>query len=152
MTENQIEDCRQIIVQYLNDEIPRLEYIGEGSDWVDLRAAEEVELQKGEFRMIPLGVAMKLPAGYEAHIVPRSSAFKNYGIIQVNHMGVIDESYCGPNDWWRMPVYASRDTRIGKYERICQFRIMRHQPRLIFKEVEKLSGADRGGFGSTGVE
>ncbi len=95
---------KQIKIQYLNDEIKRLEYIDGKSDWIDLRAAQEVTLKKGEFGLIPLGVAMQLPKGYEAHVVPRSSTYKNFGIIQTNHMGVIDESYAGPNDWWYMPV------------------------------------------------
>lgn len=140
-----------IRIQYLNDEIERLRYIDGKSDWIDLRAAEDVELKAGEFKLIHLGIAMQLPEGYEAHIVPRSSTFKNFGIIQTNHMGVIDESYCGPNDWWRMPVYAIRDTKIQKNERICQFRIMKHQPVIQFEEGT-LDGSDRGGFGSTGTK
>ena len=95
-------------------------------------------MKAGEFRLIPLGVGMKLPKGYEAHIVPRSSTFKNFGIIQTNHMGVIDESYCGPNDWFFMPAYALRDTVIHKNDRICQFRIQKHQPEIVFEEVERL--------------
>lgn len=140
----------KIKIQYLNDEIERLCYIDGKSDWIDLRAAETVSLKEGEFALIPLGVAMQLPAGFEAHIVPRSSTFKNFGIIQTNHMGVIDESYAGPNDWWYMPVYALRDTVIQKNDRICQFRIMEHQPQIEFEEAS-LSGEDRGGFGSTGT-
>ena len=139
----------KIKIQYLNDQVERLRYIDGKSDWIDLRAAEEVTLKKGEFALIHLGVAMKLPEGYVAHIVPRSSTFKNFGLIQTNHMGVIDESYCGPNDWWRMPVYALRDTKIHVNDRICQFRLMRHQPEICFEE-EALTGEDRGGFGSTG--
>ncbi len=138
-----------IKIQYLNDEVERLRYIDGKSDWIDLRAAEDVELKAGEFRLIHLGVAMQLPEGYEAHIVPRSSTFKNFGVIQTNHMGVIDETYCGANDWWRMPVYAVRDTKICRNDRISQFRIMKHQPQITFEEG-KLTGEDRGGFGSTG--
>ncbi len=100
--------------------------------------------------MIPLGVAMELPAGYEAHVVPRSSTFKNFGIIQTNHQGVIDASYCGDHDQWFMPVYAVRDTEIHVNDRICQFRIMENQPRITFDEVAHLDHADRGGHGSTG--
>jgi dUTP pyrophosphatase len=140
-----------IRIQYLNDQIERLRYIGGKSDWIDLRSAEDVSLKQGEFHLIPLGVAMKLPEGYEAHIVPRSSTYKNFGIIQTNHMGVIDESYCGPNDWWFMPVIAMRDTVIHFNDRICQFRLMRHQPEIHFEEGI-LSGEDRGGFGSTGKQ
>ena len=139
-----------IKIQYLNDGIKRLEYIGGKSDWIDLRSAEHVIMKKGEFHLISLGVAMQLPKGYEAHIVPRSSTYKNFGIIQVNHMGVVDESYSGPNDWWYMPAYALRDTEIQVNDRICQFRIMEHQPQLVFEEQERLDAPDRGGIGSTG--
>lgn len=140
-----------IIIKYLNDEIERLRYIDGKSDWIDLRAAEDTELKKREFKLINLGVAMKLPKGYEAHIVPRSSTYKNFGIIQANHMGIIDESYCGDNDFWRFPAIAMRDTIIHKNDRICQFRIMKHQPFIEFEEVEILGEKDRGGFGSTGT-
>ncbi len=142
----------KIKIQYLNDEIERLCYIDGKSDWIDLRAAEDVTLMAGEFKLIPLGVAMQLPEGYEAHIVPRSSTYKNFGIIQTNHTGIVDNSYCGPNDWWYMPAYALRDTVIHKNDRICQFRIEKNQPQLVFEEVEALSGADRGGIGSTGIK
>lgn len=139
-----------IQIKYFTDKIEPLQYIGGKSDWIDLRAAEDVVMKAGEFKLIPLGVAMKLPAGYEAHIVPRSSTFKNFGIIQTNHYGVIDETYCGDNDQWYMPAYALRDTQIHLNDRICQFRIMEHQPALSFERVEVLTDADRGGFGSTG--
>lgn len=142
----------QIKIQYLDDTIERLRYIDGKSDWIDLRAAEEVKLCEGEFKLIPLGVAMQLPAGYEAHVVPRSSTYKNFGIIQTNHTGIIDHSYCGPNDWWYMPAYALRDTVIYKNDRICQFRIVENQPQLVFDEVKQLDGTDRGGIGSTGVK
>ena len=139
-----------IKIKYFTDKIEKLTYIDGKSDWIDLRAAESVDLKKGEFKLIPLGVAMELPKGYEAHIVPRSSTFKNFGIIQTNHQGVIDSSYCGDNDEWKMPVYAMRDTHIEVNDRICQFRIMEHQPQIVFEETEKLTGKDRGGFGTTG--
>lgn len=121
-------------------------------DWVDLRAAEDVEMKVGDFRLISLGVSMKLPEGYEAHIVPRSSTYKNWGIIQANHMGVVDNSYCGNNDIWKFPAIAIRDTQIYKNERICQFRIMKKQPALEFMEVDRLDDEDRGGFGSSGKD
>lgn len=140
-----------IKIKYFTDKISRLEYIeGDKSNWIDLRAAADVYLRKGEFKLIPLGVAMELPEGYEAHIVPRSSTFKNFGIIQTNHIGVIDESYCGDDDQWYMPVYAIRDTEIHMNDRICQFRIIKHQPQIIFNEVKNLNGVNRSGFGSTG--
>lgn len=141
-----------IKIKYFTDKIEKLAYIDGKSDWIDLRAAEDVELKEGEFKLIPLGVAMELPAGYEAHVVPRSSTFKNFGIIQTNHQGVIDGSYCGDNDQWFMPVYAVRDTQIHVNDRICQFRIMENQPKLVFDEVEHLDHDDRGGHGSTGKQ
>lgn len=140
----------KIQIKYFTDKIEPLTYVDGKSDWIDLRAAEEVVLKAGEFKLIPLGVAMRLPKGYEAHVVPRSSTFKNYGIIQTNHFGVIDETYSGDNDQWFMPVYAVRDTQIHVNDRICQFRIMEHQPTIVFEQVEKLDSTDRGGFGSTG--
>ncbi len=143
---------KTIKIKYFTDKIEKLTYIDGKSDWIDLRAAEEVTLQKGEFKLIPLGVAMELPKGYEAHVVPRSSTFKNFGIIQTNHQGVIDCSYCGDNDQWFMPVYAVRDTQIHINDRICQFRIVENQPKLFFDEVESLDNADRGGHGSTGKQ
>lgn len=140
-----------IRIKYFTDKIDRLAYIDGKSDWIDLRAAEDVVMKKGEFRLISLGIAMKLPEGYEAHVVPRSSTYKNFGIIQTNHFGVIDESYCGDGDMWYFPALAVRDTEIHCNDRICQFRIMRHQPVIQFDEVEALGGENRGGFGSTGV-
>ena len=139
-----------IRIKYFSDKIEKLAYIENKSDWIDLRAAEEVRLKKGDFALIPLGVAMELPKGYEAHVVPRSSTFKNFGVIQTNHMGVIDESYCGDSDQWYMPVLAVRDTEIHVNDRICQFRIMKHQPVIHFEETDTLRHTDRGGFGSTG--
>lgn len=141
-----------IKIRYLSDKIEKLRYIDGKSDWIDLRAAEHIELKAGEFQLIPLGIAMQLPKGYEAHIVPRSSTFKNFGIIQTNHCGIVDESYCGNNDQWFMPAYALRDTTIEVNDRICQFRIFEHQPALVFDEVEDLGNADRGGHGSTGKQ
>lgn len=141
---------KTIKIKYFTDKIEKLAYIGGKSDWVDLRSAEDVTLKKGEFKLIPLGIAMELPKGYEAHVVPRSSTYKNFGVIQTNHMGVIDETYCGDNDQWFMPVIAMRDTEIHVNDRICQFRIMEHQPELIFEDTEVLGHADRGGHGSTG--
>lgn len=140
----------KIRIKYFSQEIEKLRYVDGKSDWIDLRAAKEVELKKGEFALIPLGVAMELPAGYEAHVVPRSSTFKNFGVIQTNSMGVIDETYCGDNDQWFFPAYALRNTVIHVNDRICQFRIMEHQPALDFEETDVLGNEDRGGHGSTG--
>lgn len=140
----------RIKIKYFTDKIEKLAYIDGKSDWIDLRASETVELSAGEFALIPLGVAMELPKGYEAHVVPRSSTFKNFGILQTNSCGIIDGSYCGDTDMWKMPVYAIRDTRIEVNDRIAQFRIVENQPKIVFEEAERLEGADRGGFGSTG--
>lgn len=139
-----------IKIKYFTEEIDKLTYIDGKSDWIDLRASETVELKAGEFKLIPLGVAMELPKGYEAHVVPRSSTFKNYGVLQVNSCGIIDGSYCGDDDMWRMPVYATRATVIQKNDRICQFRIVENQPKIEFQQVASLENANRGGFGSTG--
>ena len=140
----------EIKVKYFQDDMEELCYVDGKSDWIDLRAAVEVTLKAGEFRLIPLGIAVALPRGYEAHIAPRSSTFKNYGILQTNSVGVVDCSYCGDNDQWHMPVYATRDVTIEKGARICQFRIMQNQPPLLFTRVDHLDAPDRGGFGSTG--
>lgn len=140
----------KIKVKYLNDDVVRLEKFEQG-DWIDLRAAEKVVLKEGQFKSINLGVAMELPKGYEAHVVPRSSTFGTWGIIQTNSQGVIDESFKGDNDFWSLPSYAMRDTTINKGDRICQFRIMKKMPDNIeIVEVDKLNNKDRGGLGSTG--
>ena len=120
-------------------------------DWIDVRTNEAISLRKGDFVLIPLGIGMKLPEGYEAHLVPRSSTFKNWGIIQTNSIGVIDNSYSGDNDQWMMPVYATRDAVISRNERVAQFRIVEKQPMIGFDIVEHLDDTDRGGFGSTGT-
>lgn len=140
----------QIKIKYFTDQIDKLTKISQG-DWIDLRAAETIELKAGDFRLIPLGVAMQLPAGYEAHIAPRSSTFKNWGILQANSIGVVDNSYCGDNDQWLMPVYATRDAVINQNDRICQFRLVKNQPVIKFDEVKVLEDITRGGIGSTGV-
>ena len=138
----------KIKVKYHTDILP-LE-MNEKGDWVDLRAARDMKLWGGYYYYIPLGISVELPEGYEAHIAPRSSTFKNWGIIQTNSVGVIDNSYCGDNDIWMMPVYATRFTKIKKNDRICQFRIVEKQPHLEFETVDHLGNEDRGGFGSTG--
>ncbi len=140
---------KTIRIKYFDNEIDKIKKIDKG-DWIDLRSAEEVELKAGEFKLIKLGVGMILPDGYEAHIVPRSSTYKNFGVIQTNHCGIVDESYCGDNDEWRFPAFALRDTVIHKGDRICQFRIVEKQPSIDFEIVEHLKYTDRGGFGSTG--
>lgn len=139
---------KQIKIHYIRD-VEKIKKIEKG-DWVDLRAGEDVKLTKGQFAVIPLGVSMKLPAGYEGILAPRSSTFKHWGILQVNSIGVVDESYCGTDDEWLMAVYATRDTEIKKNDRICQFRIIKHQPELDFVEADKLEATNRGGFSSTG--
>ena len=137
-----------IKIKYLRD-IQKIERFNVG-DWIDLRAAEDIVMSKGEFRLIPLGVAMELPEGYEALVAPRSSTFKKYGILLANSIGIIDESYKGDGDEWHFPALATKNIIIAKNERICQFRIIAHQPMIHLKEVESLGNADRGGIGSTG--
>ena len=141
-----------IRIKYHSDAIDKLTYIEGKSDWIDLRAAEEVEMKAGDFKLIKLGISLQLPVGYEAIIAPRSSTFKNFGIIQTNSIGVVDETYCGDNDVWMMPALAMRDTVIHVNDRICQFRIQKHQPTICFEEVDTLGNADRGGIGSTGKQ
>ena len=136
-------------IKYHTDMLPIDRF--ENGDWIDLRAAEDVEMSAGDFKLISLGVSMKLPDGYEAHVVPRSSTYRHWGIIQANHMGVIDNSYCGENDIWKFPAIAIRDTTIYKNDRICQFRIVKKQPEFEFEEVECMDDPDRGGFGSSGT-
>ena len=141
---------KHINIKYFSD-IEEIKKVDNG-DWIDLRSAIDVELKANEFKLIPLGIGMKLPKGYEAHVVPRSSTFKNFGIIQTNHQGVIDESYCGNNDEWKFPAYAMRDSIINKGDRICQFRIIKRQPNIKFDIVNKLRDVSRGGFGSSGTK
>ena len=141
--------AKTIKIKYHNQNIDKIEKINIG-DWIDLRAAETVAIKSGEFKLISLGISMKLPDGYEAHIVPRSSTFKNFGITQTNHCGIVDNSYSGTNDIWKIPALAHRNTIISENDRICQFRIVEKMPEVVFEEVDKLDDTDRGGFGSTG--
>lgn len=141
----------EIKIKYLVENLKKIEPRS-NSDWIDLRCACDVYIRSGEYALIPLGVAMELPKGYEACIVPRSSTLKNFGIIQGNHFGVVDNSYCGNKDEWKMSAYAIRDTTISKNDRICQFRIQKKQPQINIVEVEDLTGDSRGGFGSTGIK
>lgn len=141
----------QIKIIYHNKNIEKLSKIEQG-DWIDLRAAETVEMKTGDYRLISLGISMKLPEGYEAHVAPRSSTFKNFGVLQTNSFGIIDNSYSGTNDIWRFPALAMRDTVIHEGDRICQFRIEKKQPSVEFIEVNELDDTDRGGFGSTGKQ
>ena len=137
-------------IKYHVKELEKLRYIDGKSDWIDLRVAENVSMKQGEYRLISMGISVEIPKGYEMLIVPRSSAFKNFGILQTNSMGVVDESYCGDNDIIRMPVLAMRDTELHINDRIGQFRLMPHQPEGHFIEVDHLGNEDRGGFGTTG--
>lgn len=140
-----------INIKYFNEDLIHIDKIVNG-DWIDLRSSENVSLLKGEYYLLPLGVAMELPKGYEAHIVPRSSTFKNFGIIQTNSKGIVDNSYCGNNDQWYMPIIAMRDTTINLNDRVCQFRIVKNQEDITFETVDELESINRGGIGSTGVK
>lgn len=137
-------------VKFENEICQDFEFVGEKSDWIDLKAAQDYELKQFEHALINLGFALQLPDGYEAHIVPRSSTFKNFGILQTNSMGIIDNSYCGDEDYWKLPVIAMRDTVIKKGDRICQFRIMEKMSNIEVEIVKSLGNENRGGFGSTG--
>lgn len=142
----------QINVRYCGS--PEIKMIAEG-EWIDLYTCEDIMLAQGESALISLGIAMQLPDGWEANIVPRSSTFNKFGVIQTNHYGVIDTSYCGDNDIWKFGAYATRDTFIPKGSRICQFRLNRTMRAVAgdvqFNAVESLNNKDRGGFGTTGV-
>ena len=140
----------KIQIKYHSNEREKLRYIDGKSDWIDLRAAEEVHMKKGDFAFISLGISVKLPKGYEMIVAPRSSTYKNFGILQANSIGIVDETYCGDDDIVKMPALADRDTVIHVNDRICQFRILEHQPHILFEEVEHMSDKSRGGFGSTG--
>ena len=141
----------EIKIKYFDKYIEPISKIDVG-DWIDLRAAETVEMHKGDFKLIRLGIGMKLPEGYEAHIAPRSSTAMRFKILQANSIGIIDNSYSGDGDEWKFPAYAIRDTIINKNDRICQFRIVKKQPEITFVEVEHLDEVSRGGFGSTGTK
>jgi dUTP pyrophosphatase len=142
-------NMNKIKIKYFNKDLEKIQKIDTG-DWIDLRSSINCEIKANEFKLIPLGVAMELPEGYEAHIVPRSSTFKNFGIIQTNSHGIVDESYKGDNDQWFFPAYALRDTNININDRICQFRIEKKMPKIKIIEVDSLDNEDRGGHGSTG--
>lgn len=144
-----MSETLSVKIKYLNPNLEKLSKISIG-DWIDLRSAETVELKKGDFYQIPLGVAMELPEGYEAWLTSRSSMCKKFGIVHVDDLGVIDHSYCGDNDQWFLPVMAVRDTVINFNDRICQFRISKSMPKVNLIEVETLGNPDRGGLGSTG--
>ena len=141
----------EIKVKYHDPELGKIEKLPVG-DWIDLRSAERVDMNAGQFRIISLGISMKLPEGYEAHVVPRSSTFRRWGILQTNGVGIIDESYCGEGDVWKFPALAMRSTTIFKGDRICQFRIMPKMSEVNFVEVEHMEDEDRGGMGSTGKD
>lgn len=145
----EIKNVAKIKVKYHTDITPLK--MSTNGDWCDLRLAEDVELKEGEFKILSLGVSMQLPNGYEALVIPRSSTFKNWGLIQTNGVGLIDNSYCGDNDIWMFPAYATRDVKIEKESRICQFRIQKKMDSIEFLTVDHLDNADRGGFGSSGV-
>lgn len=132
-------------------------------DFIDLATPKEVVLKKGEFKIIPLNVAMKLPKGFIAVIVARSSLYKNYSVMLANNVGIIDNTYCGNEDIWGAPLYAFEDTVIPADSRICQFEIRPSQfastwvklkwlfsSGLQLDYVDSLDDTCRGGFGSTG--
>lgn len=141
-----LSDTKILRIKFTN-EIYNIEKHG---DWFDLRNIEEIKMERGDFKYISLGVCIELPKGYEAVIAPRSSTFKRFGIFMPNSLGIIDEDYKGDNDIWHFPAYCLwRETTIPEYSRICQFRIIQHQPDLAFIISSELNNSDRGGLGST---
>lgn len=146
--DNDILDSKKIKIKYLPG-ATRMKKVEKG-DLIDCYAYETVELKKGESALINLGFACELPQGYEAHLYPRSSTFKNFKVLMTNSVGLIDSSFCGESDIWKMAVYAIEDTVIKAGERPCQFRIMECQPDIEFEEVDSLNNEERGGFGSSG--
>lgn len=140
-----------IKICYVDKDMPKIEKIDVG-DWIDLRSKVELDYKAGDTVQIPLGVIMKLPEGYEAIVAPRSSTFKKYGIIMVNSIGIIDNSYCGPGDEWNFMGYALKDGHINKYDRICQFRLLPNMGNMSIEEIAEPEGQSRGGIGSTGVQ
>ena len=149
MPSNQMESLLDIKVKYLpNAHILKQTNLG---DWIDLYVYKDTTLKKFERKYINLGIALELPKGYEAIIAPRSSTYKNWGIIQTNSIGIVDNSYCGDNDIWMFPALAFKDVTIPAGTRICQFRILKSQPKLNFISVDSLGNNTRGGLGSTGL-
>ncbi len=140
----------ELKVKYHDSELIKLEQV-EGSDWIDLRSATDIEIEQFESKKISLGISIEIPIGFEAHIAPRSGTFDKYGIIMTNGLGIIDNKYKGNEDIWGMNVWAVRKTKINKNDRICQFRIIEKQPNLIFNEVDDMNNENRGGWGSTGI-
>lgn len=138
-----------IYIKYHDSNMPRLN-ITEVGDWIDLYSMDSIKYKQGDVFRISLGVSMRLPFGYEAHIRPRSSTFSKYGVLLTNSVGVIDNAYCGDNDIWKAEFVALRDGEIAKYDRLVQFRIFENQPRITFLEVDYLGKNNRGGYGSTG--
>lgn len=146
-----LSQTKEIKIKFKDPEIYKEFNHIEVGDWIDLRTIDVVTIKQGQYRMIDLGVAMELPKGYEALVVPRSSTFKKYGVLSANSLGVIDNSFCGDSDYWNFLVWATRDVTIPKGTRICQFRIIENQPKIEFKVVDKLENKNRGGIGSTGT-
>ena len=150
-----------IKVKYLDPNLPKLEKIDKG-DLVDLRASkvfingQEQSLpctyEANDIVFIKLGFAARLPLGYKACIYPRSSTFKNYGLILTNSVGQIDNSYSGNGDEWGAMFISLRPGTINHGDRVAQFDIQRTtMDNIGFEVVEDLGNNNRGGYGSTGT-
>lgn len=139
----------QLHINYFNEDQPKLVQHEKG-DWIDIPSPNAYSYKAGDTVFVKFGFSIKLPNNHEAHIVPRSSTFKNYGLLLTNSTGIIDNSYCGDNDEWCAMFYATRDGEIKIGERLVQFRLFRNQPKLEILEVDSTGDSDRGGYGSTG--
>lgn len=137
-------------IKYFNN-AKQLEKIEKGC-WIDVYSNEDVHIEFLQLKLIKLGFALELPKGVEAHLAPRSSTFKTWGVIQANSVGVVDDTYIGDNDEWRFPAISLRQegTDIKKGDKIGQFRLMKAQEEFEFEVVDMFGNADRSGFGSTG--
>ena len=142
--------AKEIKIKYKGDATGmKLNRIQKG-DCIDLYVNKPVSYKKGDTVVVDFGVAMELPEGYEAHIYPRSSTFEKTGLLLTNSVGIIDNAFCGDDDWWGGKFYATQDGELNIGDRVAQFRICESMPMVIFNEVYELGNENRGGYGTTG--
>lgn len=146
------------------DKTVTLPQIIDRGEWIDLRASGDIDIKRGDIGKIPLGVAIKIPKGYELHILPRSSTPLNFKVLLANSEGIGDYTFSGNKDEYQFIFYAIRSTKIKHNSRICQFKIELSQKATVWQklkwlfsngveiiEVDNLSDVNRGGIGSTGT-